>query len=156
LQGATTDSGVTLNWVPAVDFVVGYHVYGAVAPNGPFTRLTARPVTGTSYTDGSGAGVTAYMVRAVKLEISGSGSYYNQSQGAFFEPSKATIYSPSPTSRGAHSIATDLSKMDTANETACGGNPGTDESRSPDPRERALRTPTSDATGHDPGSSVKK
>jgi hypothetical protein len=78
---ATTNSGVvTLNWPPASDSVVGYHVYRADS-SGAFTRLTTSSVAATSYQDTTvGAN---YMVRSVKLETSSSGTYYNPSAGAF-------------------------------------------------------------------------
>jgi hypothetical protein len=78
----------TLSWTASSDSVAGYHVYSAARPGGPFTRLTARPVADTSFTDPAPAGrrTTYYMVRAVKLETSASGTYFNLSQGAFFPP----------------------------------------------------------------------
>jgi hypothetical protein len=46
--------------------------------------LTRLFLTGTSYTDTAApAGSKIYMVRAVKLETTASGTYYNPSQGAF-------------------------------------------------------------------------
>ena len=63
--------------------VIGYHVYRASDANGPFTRLTSSPVAGTSYLDASAAsGAWTYMVRAVRLELTGGGSFYNASLGA--------------------------------------------------------------------------
>src|SRR5205823_5371245 len=41
-----TNAGrINLDWSPSSDSVVGYHVYGATNANGPFTRLTPKPVT---------------------------------------------------------------------------------------------------------------
>ena len=57
---------------------------------GPFTRLTTSPVTGTSFNHSSGSASTVYMVRAVKLESSGSGTYFNASQGVFASVSGGT------------------------------------------------------------------
>ena len=74
--------GVDLSWNASPDTVLGYHVYRAPTAAGPFTRLTTNLVAGTSYTDPAVA-TNVYMVRAVKLEVSGSGSYYNASQGIF-------------------------------------------------------------------------
>ncbi len=76
-------SGSTLAWNPSTDSnLVGYHVYRSTSANGPFTRVTSSPVTGTSFTD-SASGTYTYMVRAIKLETSGGGTYYNASQGIF-------------------------------------------------------------------------
>ena len=81
---ATTNvsGGVDLSWNASPDTVLGYHVYRATNAAGPFTRLNANLISGTNYTDSSPT-ATNYMVRAVKLEVSGSGSYYNASQGIF-------------------------------------------------------------------------
>jgi hypothetical protein len=76
--------GVDLNWIPSADAVLGYHVYRAPTNSGPFTRLNADFITTTNFTDLVGpTNVSTYMVRAVKLEAGGSGSYYNASQGIF-------------------------------------------------------------------------
>jgi hypothetical protein len=86
LTGSQNGSETTLYWNASPDDILGYHVYRADDPAGPYMRLTSSPITDTSYTDvdgPSGAGVT-YMVRAVKLETTSSGSYYNGSQGIFW------------------------------------------------------------------------
>jgi hypothetical protein len=75
---------VVLTWSPSSEPVQGYYVYRADAMNAPFSRFSRRFVTGNSYTDTAvPGGPKTYMVRAVKLERSGSGTYYNPSQGAF-------------------------------------------------------------------------
>jgi hypothetical protein len=74
--------GVTLSWNASSDAVAGYHVYRAPTVAGPFTRLTSALLTATNYTD-TLVSSNVYMVRAVKLEVSASGSYYNPSQGIF-------------------------------------------------------------------------
>ncbi|HVM47369.1 MAG TPA: hypothetical protein VMU04_05045 [Candidatus Acidoferrum sp.] len=79
-----TPDGVTLGWTASSDSVLGYHVYRAVG--GSFRRLTSSPVTGTSYLDRSPEPGAEYMVRALKLQTSASGSYYDLSQGAFAGP----------------------------------------------------------------------
>jgi hypothetical protein len=84
---ATTNGGaIALRWAASTDSVLGYHVYRASGSDGGFTRLTTSPVTGTTYTDASPTGTADYMVRAVKLETSASGTYYNPSQAAFLAP----------------------------------------------------------------------
>ena len=81
LVKANVSDAHELTWVPSSDTnVVGYHVYGANSANGPFTRLNTDPIAGTNYTD-SVTTNSVYMVRAVKLETSGSGTYFNASQG---------------------------------------------------------------------------
>src|SRR5262249_52352890 len=90
LLGATNGGGLTLSWNASSDSVAGYHVYGSSSPNGPFTRLTSSLVSGTTYTVNNPSNTT-YMVRAVKLETTPSGSYFNPSQGAFLLGSGAVI-----------------------------------------------------------------
>jgi hypothetical protein len=79
---ANGGGGADLSWSVSPGTVLGYHVYRATNAAGPYTRLNATLITGTNYTDSSSR-ATNYMVRAVKLEVSGSGSYYNASQGIF-------------------------------------------------------------------------
>lgn len=77
-------NGVALNWTAAADTVVGYNVYRATSHAGPYTRLNAALISGTSYADlNLSTGTYFYMVRAVKLESSASGTYFNASQGIF-------------------------------------------------------------------------
>jgi hypothetical protein len=84
LGGTSSGGAVTLTWTPSPDSVAGYHVYRGTSANGPFTRLTGSLLTATSYTDASAPAGATYMVRAVKLENTPSGSYYNASQGYFW------------------------------------------------------------------------
>ena len=75
---------VTLNWSGSADSVLGYHVYRAASATGPFARLTGSLVTGTSFVDTNApAGAGTYMVRAVKLQTTPSGTYFNPSEGIF-------------------------------------------------------------------------
>jgi hypothetical protein len=78
-------SGVSLSWTASPDSsLLGYAIYRSPNPGGPFTRLNSSLVPGLSYTDAAVAGGTyTYMVRAVKLEVTPSGSYQNPSQGIF-------------------------------------------------------------------------
>jgi len=81
---AQVGSNVAVTWTASTDSVLGYHVYRATSASGPFTRLTASLQTGTTFTDSTAtAGTQHYMIRAVKLETSASGSYHNASQGVF-------------------------------------------------------------------------
>lgn len=75
---------VLLRWSPPPQPVVGYHVYRSIDPAGPFTRLNPSLLTALTFTDPSIAeDQYTYQVRAVVLESSASGSYYNSSQGLF-------------------------------------------------------------------------
>ncbi|MCA9997629.1 MAG: fibronectin type III domain-containing protein, partial [Anaerolineales bacterium] len=88
--------GVDVRWQPSPDTVLGYHVYSAATAAGPFIRLTTNPVTATQFTDTRPAEPRHYLVRAVKRETSGSGSYLNLSQGIFVA-SEITAVPASPT-----------------------------------------------------------
>ena len=84
VTGSLGANGAQLTWAASPDTIVGYHVYRAAGPSGPFTRLTASCLTGTAYADTSVAsGTYTYLVRAVKLESTPSGTYYNASQGIY-------------------------------------------------------------------------
>ena len=86
LEATTHGYSIALSWLPSTDSVIGYHVYRSPGPNGPFTRLTSTPITTTKYNDAGGTTASSYMVRAVSLQTSPSGSYYNPSVGAFSSP----------------------------------------------------------------------
>jgi hypothetical protein len=86
-----------LHWVASQDAVLGYHVYRAASPTGPFVRLTTAPLSSTSFTDPRPDLAVSYMVRGLKLETSGSGSYYNLSEGCFVTLPDTEIISPAPT-----------------------------------------------------------
>jgi hypothetical protein len=74
--------GVDLHWNPPGTTVAGYAVYRAATAAGPFTRLNGTLLSSTNYSDPAGT-TNVYMVRAVTLEMTPSGSYYNSSQGVF-------------------------------------------------------------------------
>ena len=84
LSATPSGGNVLLNWSASPDAIVGYHVYRAGNAGGPYSRLTATPRAGTSFTDTNASfGTHSYMVRAVKLQTNPSGSYFNPSQGIF-------------------------------------------------------------------------
>jgi hypothetical protein len=80
-------ANVNIGWTAPTGTVLGYYVYRSSNIDGPFTTHLGSMVTGsTSFVDSSplSSGSNAYyMVRAVKLETTASGSYNNLSQGAF-------------------------------------------------------------------------
>ena len=85
INGRASGSTVALTWLASSDSaIVGYHVYRADSAGGAFRRLTTTPITALTFTDSSGSSSATYMVRAIKLENTTSGSYYNPSQGAFW------------------------------------------------------------------------
>lgn len=76
-------SNVKLTWSASGEEVAGYHVYRAARPAGPYKRLTGSVLTGTTFTDIGKSFASSYMVRAVKLQVTPSGTYWNPSQGIF-------------------------------------------------------------------------
>ncbi|MEZ4211167.1 MAG: right-handed parallel beta-helix repeat-containing protein [Candidatus Paceibacterota bacterium] len=70
-----------MSWPAAASATHGYNVYKITSSS--ITKLNGSPITGTSFTstDNYTSG-NKYMVTAVKLEITNSGTYYNESLGA--------------------------------------------------------------------------
>jgi len=85
LLATPLSDGVSLSWTASgEEGLVGYHVYRSDNKLGPYTRQTASPVSGTSWSEnGVEQGEYFYMVRAVTLESTGMGTYYQASQGIF-------------------------------------------------------------------------
>ena len=85
LSVSAANGTATLTWNASPDANTGYHVYRAASPSGPFVRLSVAPITAVSFTDAIpfSASTRTYMVRAIALESTPSGSYYNASQGIF-------------------------------------------------------------------------
>jgi hypothetical protein len=74
---------VVLTWSPSSEPVAGYHIYRANTPAAPFARITPRLLTATKFTDLGRVQPGTYMVRAVKLQLTPGGTYWNASQGVF-------------------------------------------------------------------------
>jgi hypothetical protein len=88
-QVTATDIGpaVTVRWLPADSTALGYHVLRAPSQAGPFQLLTSTGVVqGLSFSDSSPFRGGVYMVRAVRLEDGGSGTYVNASAGTISAP----------------------------------------------------------------------
>ena len=96
LSAAANGADVALSWTASPQTnvpggttqpspVLGYNVYRQDTPNSPFTLVnTSGLVTTTTYTDTGVAGLPhTYQIRAVCLQTTPSGTYYNQSQGVF-------------------------------------------------------------------------
>jgi hypothetical protein len=95
VMGFTNGNGVQLFWSESPDDVLGYYVYRATNGVGPFTRITTSVDTDTFFTDTNAAGGTfTYMVRALKLESTPSGTYTNASEGIFVTVTVAAAPSP--------------------------------------------------------------
>ncbi len=94
LSGTPVGSTVNLTWTGSADSVLGYHVCRATSAAGPFTRLTSSLVSQTAYSDlNVSPGNYTYMIRAVTLQTTPSGTYYNPSQGIFVN---AAVIAPPP------------------------------------------------------------
>jgi len=84
LNASASSNTVALSWSASPDSALGYHVYRAASPSGPFVRVTGNLVATTSFSDANlSPGTYTYMVRAVNVENHFSGSYSNMSQGVF-------------------------------------------------------------------------
>jgi hypothetical protein len=79
----TDHNNAILSWHPSSDkTILGYNIYRSKSPTRTYQLITPTPISGSSYTDKSPlVDTNAYFVRAVKLETTPSGSYYNLSSG---------------------------------------------------------------------------
>lgn len=107
LNGATSGSTVALTWSASTDSaIVGYHVYRATSTGGAYSRLTSAPVTATTFSESAATADATYMVRAIKLENTTSGSYHNASQGIFWSTTGGSDGSTTPTPAPTPSVPT--------------------------------------------------
>jgi len=76
---------VKLSWSASDDpEIEGYNIYRSKNLHSDFEKINSSPVTTSTFIDNlSDDGKNIYMVRAVKLQKSASGTYYNLSQGIF-------------------------------------------------------------------------
>lgn len=71
-----------VSWVGSPDAGEGYHLYRSWTMEGPFERLNQLPLTDTTYVDAAPLpGKNVYMVRAMMLRTTPSGSFYDLSCG---------------------------------------------------------------------------
>lgn len=84
LTATAAGNSVTLAWQASTDEVVGYHVY-RVKADGSTERITDSTIGETRFEDTNAQGIATYMVRAIALERSGSGTYFNGSQGVLVD-----------------------------------------------------------------------
>ena len=109
-----TSNGValTLSWNAANDTdIIGYHVYKSDSEYGMFTKLTTNPVATLSFTDTNFNAANWYMVRAIKVQQTGSGTFLNPSIGisgnaallstAKFDSNTVLVY-PNPSKKWLH------------------------------------------------------
>ncbi|HEY3854037.1 MAG TPA: fibronectin type III domain-containing protein [Verrucomicrobiae bacterium] len=97
LNADATPTAVTLTWSPGFDPVLGYNLYRSASPTGPYSRLNDSLVLTTNYLDSDVSPDTyTYMVRAVRLETTPSGSYYNASEGVMETVEVPVTVTPPP------------------------------------------------------------
>lgn len=79
----TSGTNCNITWTASTDAVLGYYIYMKNDTMTDYVRLNQNIITATSYTDPCllYPGIYTYMVRAIRLEVSPSGSYYNLSTG---------------------------------------------------------------------------
>ncbi len=73
-----TSTSVSLNWTASTSSTTaGYNVYRASAQDGPFTKLKATPITGTTYTDNTVQSGSTYYYVATAVDTSSNESAYS-------------------------------------------------------------------------------
>lgn len=73
---------VRLTWSAPDDSAYGYHVYRSETVRGSFTRVNPALIEDTTYVDSAPlGGWDIYMVRTVRFETTGSGTYLNTGSG---------------------------------------------------------------------------
>jgi len=83
LQVSNSGGQAAFSWTPSTGNVDGYHVYEVTQGDGALIRLTPSLVTTTNFSSPAVPFVNGktYMVRAVKLQTSNTGKYYDLSLG---------------------------------------------------------------------------
>ena len=100
LSASSSSGPVNLSWSRSPDSnIQGYYVYRGASAEGPFTRVTSQPVSGTNFSDTPPEGSYTYMVRAIKLEQTPSGTYLNPSLGVFVPANSSGGGTPNPEPR---------------------------------------------------------
>ena len=117
-----------LNWTASIeDSIVGYHVYKSTTEFGQYQKISNSLVTGTTFADVNVINSNDwYMVRAIKLQVTGSGTYLNPSIGVFIQSSlvlgvnknlvnsRIRIY-PNPTTRIVFIEGDNIKKIEVVN-----------------------------------------
>lgn len=83
LSIATSSEGASLSWTASNDPVLGYNVYRKDSVS-DWVKVNMQPITTNAYFDSClVAGSYQYLVKAIRLEVTPSGSFYNLSPGIF-------------------------------------------------------------------------
>lgn len=86
LTATQIETMLQLSWTASADTdIIGYNVYQADSMSGVFHKLNPSILAATTYVDSMPSLMpgNVYMVRAVKSEVTPSGSYQNMSEGIF-------------------------------------------------------------------------
>lgn len=77
------DRKAELSWDASQDLIAGYHIFRKIGNTAVYEKINPELITSTVFTDSCliQPGIYTYMVRAVKLETTNSGSFYNMSTG---------------------------------------------------------------------------
>lgn len=83
LTVTNNNNDADLGWTASPDAVLGYNIYRLILGASAYTKVNTSIVTGTTFTDNTvpSGGLITYVVKAVNLKVTASGSYYNQSLG---------------------------------------------------------------------------
>jgi hypothetical protein len=91
---ATAADKVTIQWDASADPVAGYFIYRGTNFDSGFQKLNTDPLVGNEFDDAPAAGHYVYMVKAVALQTTGSGTFWNLSEGAFVQTDVAAKIDP--------------------------------------------------------------
>lgn len=79
-------STALLSWSASIDAsIIGYHIYKSSTEFGKYIRLTNIPISNTSYSDATFVSGNWYMVRVIRYQTTGSGTFKNASAGIFVQ-----------------------------------------------------------------------
>lgn len=83
LVASYLDGKAVLSWTASQDSVAGYHIFRKTGATSQYEKINTQVITSTVFTDSCliQPGIYTYMVRAVRLETTNSGSFYNMSTG---------------------------------------------------------------------------
>ena len=79
----TLGTNCNISWTASTDSVLGYYIYMKNDTTANYIRINSNLISGTSFIDSclNFVGTYTYMVRALKLETTPSGTYFNLSTG---------------------------------------------------------------------------
>lgn len=79
------DKECVVSWSPSPDTVAGYYIFKRLSRENPYILISSDIISDTTFSDRStsDSGTYQYLIRAIMLEITPSGSYYNLSLGKY-------------------------------------------------------------------------